>query len=211
MLTKDRVEDLIRTKEIAISYSFGLKEGKFVEFEMDQFVDPDTPESPATKMFARNFFGDRLTVTVGPVEKTHSTRWPSGRAQFKNRSGYFDLRARSLVLEPHETVSISTNERIILRGTVAAATIPRLTNADAGLLYVPSYIDPYWDGILQAVIHNMTDRRQELSLCERVAICRFYRVEGIAPKADAQKFASKSHHFGQSWSKILKEDFDPIP
>jgi len=211
MLTKNRIDELIRLKEIAISYSFGLKDGRWNEFENEEFVDPDKPQVPANRLFDQHFFGDRLTVTLGPIVKTHKRHWPSNRARFKNRDGYFDLRVKSLILQPRETVSIGTNERIILKGKIAAITLPRLTNVDAGLLYIPSYIDPYWDGILQAVVHNMTDRQQELSLCERVAICRFYRIEGNAPESDARRFAAKSHHYGQSWPKILKEDFDPFP
>jgi deoxycytidine triphosphate deaminase len=211
MLTRDKVEELIRVGEIRIGYSYCLIDGIWKEFETEQFVDPDNPDSPATKTFRQNFFGDRLMLTVGPVVKTHQTRFPRGRAQFKNLRGCFDLRVKSIVLEPHETISVSTNEHFIFRGGIAAFTIPRLRNVDAGILYIPSYIDPHWNGLLQAVIHNLTGRRQELSLCEGVAVCRLYKTDGVVSHADEKRFASKSHHYGKSWPKILREDFDPFP
>lgn len=145
---------------------------------------------------------------------SHNRRYFHKRAQFKNRPGYYNLLdnpAGQVTLEPNETISISTNERIALGSKVAAFIVPRLRNADAGLLYVPSYIDPFWDGILQGVIVNLSDQRQTLAVGEGIAICRFYEFVGSVPETLRQAFPAKSHHYGQSWPKILHEDGEPFP
>lgn len=214
MIAQKRLEALIINGDVSISYAFARLDGaEPVYLGGEQFVDPREDDLPATKMFRRNFFGDRLRLTLGPIVMTHCRRYRRGRPLYKNRPGYFDLRAMEnrLIIEPDEILSISTNERIRLRAGLGAYILPRLRNVDSGLLYVPSYIDPYWDGILQAVIVNLTSNRQELRLCEGLAICRFYEILGDVPQAVADAFPGKSHHFGQTWPKILEEDGEPFP
>lgn len=214
MIAKASIEDLIRSNEMSISYAFAkLANADPVYLNGEEFVDLDNPDLKATQMFHRHFFGDRLGITLGPIVRTHNDRYNYTRPLYKGRPGYFDLResGNRLVIEPHEMLSLSSNERIRLGPKLGAFVIPRLRNVDAGLLYVPSYIDPYWDGILQAVIVNLSDHRQHLDLCEGVAICRFYKVAGQVERDLSTRFPQKSHHFGQSWRKILEEDAEPFP
>lgn len=214
MLTLERAEQLIQEGQISVWYSFDRSTGTLVDLNGEQPVVPDAPDSAATKLFRKNFFGDRLLLTLGPIIMSHNRRYFHKRPQFKNRPGYYNLLddpAGQVTLEPNETISISTNERIALGSKVGAYIVPRLRNADAGLLYVPSYIDPYWDGILQGVIVNLSDQRQTLSVGEGIAICRFYEVVGAVPETLRQAFPAKSHHYGQTWPKILREDAEPFP
>ncbi len=212
MLTQDAVESLIKQRELDIFYTFSRFGSDPATQLAETAVAPATSDGVATRMFRQNFTGDRLYLTMGPVAKSHSGS-AGRRPRFKTHADCIDLRASNgtLVIEPRETLMVSTNERIRLGGKLAAYILPRLTNVDAGLLYTPSYIDPYWDGILQAVIVNVTDRPQSLQIGEPIAICRFYRVEGIVPTSLRDTFPKRSHHFGQAWSKILEEDADPFP
>lgn len=215
MLSQAELEKYLLEGKIKISYSFvKLDQNPPTNLKGEQFVDVKNPKHSATRMFKENFFGDRLRLTLGPVVMSHDRRYFKTRPLYKDRPGYFDLRAmpeQKLIIEPHEILSVNTNERIILSGGFGAYIIPRLRNVDSGLLYVPSYIDPFWDGILQAVIVNLTNQQQNLSLCEGLAICRFYPIIGTAPEELKKLFPSKSHHFGQTWKKILEEDAEPFP
>ena len=213
-MSLDLVENRIREQQISVRYSFDRSAAAVVDLNGEIPVNPDLTDSPATKIFRKNFFGDRLTVTLGPVIMSHDRRYFHKRAQFRNRPGYHNLLedpGGQLILQPHETISISSNERITLGGRIGAYIIPRLRNADAGLFYIPSYIDPYWDGILQGVIVNLSDKCQSLSVCEGIAICRFYEVAGKVSETLKEAFPLKSHHFGQTWPKILHEDAEPFP
>jgi deoxycytidine triphosphate deaminase len=215
MISQCEIEKLIANGEVSISYAFSKFGGSPPVFlNGEQFVSVQDANNPATKMFQQNFFADRLLLTLGPIVMSHEIRRPiKGRSLYKERPSYFDLRQseNSIIVEPHETLSISTNERIILGGRTGAYILPRLRNVDSGILYTPSYIDPFWDGILQGVLVNATDRRQRLSLCEGIAICRFYPVIGEISADVQQRFPAKSHHFGQTWAKILLEESDPFP
>ncbi len=214
MLSQIEIERLMAANEIAIAYAFAkIGNGSPEDLHEDQFVDVSDSALPATKMFRENFFADRLRLTLGPIVMSHDKRYYSKRPAFKGRPGYFDIRSSSnqITIEPHETISVSTNERIRLGGKIGAYIIPRLRNVDSGLLYIPSYIDPHWDGIMQALIVNVTDHRQVLELCEGLAICRFYLIQGEVSKEVMMKFPTKSHHYGQSWQKILHGNVDPIP
>lgn len=213
MLTQTRVERAIQEGGIAVRYSFVADEKQGLVNIGEQPVDPGQPDLPATRMFRKNFFGDRLRLTLGPVIMTHNREYRGTRPAFKGRRGYANLldSDNTLILEPHESVSVSTNERITLNEDYAAFILPRLTNVDSGLVYVPSYIDPCWDGILQGVIINTTRERQSLCIAEPIAICRFYPVQGEVGSHTREVFPAKSHHYGSNWPKILTQDVDPFP
>jgi deoxycytidine triphosphate deaminase len=212
MLAKKEIEKLIIQEKIVISYSFMISDDK-VDYIGEQSVVIGDETNNATKLFNKNFFCDRLKLTLGPIVMTHDDAYINVRPTFKNRRSCFDIRENNnkLIIEPRETLSISTNEKIKLGKNIGAYILPRLRNVDSGILYVPSYIDPYWNGILQAVLVNMTDNQQILHLGEGVAICRFYYIKGTINDDVHDLFPSKSHHFGQSWPKILEEDADPFP
>lgn len=214
MLSLAEAERRIAMGELTVGYTFLPRaDGTVTEAENEVLADPANPASDATQLFRKNYFGDRLSLTLGPIVMSHNPRSVDGRNPFRGRKGYFDLRETNneFTLEPYEVLSVSTNERIALGASLGAFTLPRLTHVDSGLLYVPSYIDPYWDGLLQAVIINVTAHRQKLRLAEKIAICRIYCVTGNVDPAVRETFARKSHHFGQTWQRILAEDGEPIP
>ena len=213
MLALDRIEQLMKSREIEISHAYAPDESGNLIYQGDLAVDVENPDAASTRALRDNFFGDRLSLTLGPIAKSHNSEYARTRPLFNDRAGYIDVRANNdeLIIEPGEILSVATNERIKLGPTIAAYVLPRLRNVDSGLLYAPSYIDPYWDGILQALIVNLTDKRQKLSLGEKIAICRFYEVDGTVPGSVRDAFPRKSHHFGQSWPKVLDEGAEPFP
>lgn len=213
MLAIDSLNKLLREQTLRISYIVTDESSGPAVANEELWVDPDNQDAPATKMFRGHFFGDRIHVTLGLFAYTHDKRYARARKTLPDRAHVIDLRANEnkLTIYPHETVIVQSNERFVLSGSIAAYILPRLRNADTGLLYVPSYIDPYWDGILQAVIINTTANEHELQLGEGIAICRFYRVDGSVPTSDRDRFASKSHHYGLAWPKLINESVDPFP
>jgi deoxycytidine triphosphate deaminase len=212
MLAKLEVEKLIVAKEITIAYSFLETAEKQFSFVGEELVNPDVRESLATKLFEKNYFCDRLNLTLGPIVRSHNYTKYSGRKIFKTRPGYYDIRdTDGFFLQPNEVISVATNERIALKGKIGATILPRLTTVDAGLVYIPTYIDPYWNGILQGVIVNIGSQPIRLDLCEKIAICRFYRIDGVVDPQTEQQFPAKSHHFGNNWNKIINEEVDPLP
>jgi len=212
MFVRDDIDRLLREGRLRVWYSF-LPQNNTFEYVGEKEVRPDEPDNPATRLFDRHYFGDRLRLTLGPIVKSHGSPPDPRRVSFKQFRSCYDLREMGghIRLAPHEVISIQTNERIALGPNLGALVLPRLTTADSGLLYVPSYIDPYWDGLLQGVIVNLTDERQSLRVGEGVAICRFYELSDAAPKELASVFPAKSHHYGNNWPRILEEDADPFP
>lgn len=212
MFVKSDIDRLLREGQLRILYSF-LPDGEAFKYVGERQVCPDEQDNPATLLFDKYYFGDRLKLTLGPVVKSHTVPRDPKRTPFKQFPSCYDLRAMGgrIKLAPREVISVQTNERITLGANLAAVILPRLTTADSGLLYIPSYIDPYWDGLLQGVIINLTNDSQSLRLGEGVAICRFYKLSDGAPAELVSAFPAKSHHYGNNWPRILDEDADPFP
>jgi hypothetical protein len=92
-----------------------------------------------------------------------------------------------------------------------AILLPRLSLVDAGIIYIPSYIDPGWDGLLQAVITNVSQEEVSIRALEAIAICKFHPLFGELMEVNSTEFARKSHHYGHCWSKVIEEDGNPFP
>ena len=214
MLSHVSIEQRIQAGEIRIIYYFLPDTTGAVNYFPDgRGVDWAKQNAPETRFFKDRLFSDRLNLTLGPIVKSHDKRFYSSRQCFRSRTGYTDIRANNgiLYLAPHETVSIATNERIILGASTFALILPRITLGDAGILLNVAYIDAFWDGTLQLVLSNSTTSTQQLSLLEPIAQCLFFNLLEPADNRFRQSFPAKSHHYGQTWHKILDEDAEPFP
>lgn len=213
MLSKKLIEDLIKKKQLEISYTFIEQGGEIEILSQEQFVNPENQDLLATKMFNKNFTGaDRFFITMGSIAMSHSIKSHNDRVNYKNNDYFFDLLATNNEFEifPGETISICTNERIIVNGKYGAYILPRLANADAGLFYIPSYVDPFWDGVMQSVLYNFSENKIKIKIGEGLAILRFYEIKGEIDSELKKKFPIKSHHFGQTWEGILEGKRTPI-
>ena len=214
MLSKQQVQVRLKSGEIRIAYSFDITAASPSRVEPPEAANPLNPQSFATKIFERSFFGDRLAVRLGPIVQSHTYKTIRGRVNFKRRPYVFDLRETdcSIFIMPGEGLTVSSIENILVGRTTAAFILPRLSLATAGIVAAPTYIDPCWDGILQIYINNSTHHVYELKLGESVAICRFYEMPA-SETADELKslFAKKSHHYGLNWANILDTEQDPQP
>ena len=206
---------LIAAGELEIAYAHDCTTpGNCVRLSTEAQVTPSLDTArPADRMFAGNFFGDRLDVSLGPIAFSHRRREPAGRDRFNGRRGTIDLSASAykLTIEPGELLTIQTIERVRLGRGLAAVLLPRLTLATAGLQTLTSYVDPGWNGILQVALVNISDKPYELTVGERIAVLRFYEVSSPVSQEEVAKFAEKSHHYGLTWEGILDKGKDPMP
>jgi len=212
MLSKEEIEDLICKEIIKISYKFILEDGKITMLPEEKYVDPTQKDSAVYKMFSKHYKGDRLNLTMGSIAVSHSYKTFKGRKNFNDFDYYFHLvdMDNKIEIQPRETITVNSNERITIKDEYGAFIFPRLTITDSGLFYVPSYIDPTWDGLMQATLYNFTDKRIELKLCEGISICRFYKISGKLDKDFKETFAAKNHHFGQNWDGIYEGSIPAI-
>jgi len=213
LLTRDDFLKFVEDSKIELAYSF-LKNAKGnIEYCSDTLLDPIDLDNAVGLEFQKRYFGDRLAITLGPIIKTHSSNFLKGRKRFKSHKGCFDIREQGnlLTIYPRETVTAASIERIKVSDRIAAFTTPRLSLASAGLLFIPSYIDPNWNGILQCTITNFTDKPVQLRLGEKIAICRFYEISNSVVPDEASRFPVESHHFGNNWEQIIETDSDPFP
>jgi deoxycytidine triphosphate deaminase len=214
MFGKKAITDALASGDIGISYEYDLTMDVPARLPDVAIVSPNDPGALATRIFQRHFFGDRLGLTLGPIVVSENIRHLEGRVLFKKRTGHFDLTKSDGEIEimPGESLAVHSVEYVRLGARTAAYILPRLTLATAGLVVVPTYIDPYWEGILQLYIINLSPRPHSLKLGERIAICRFYKVEGADDNPDIKsQFAQKSHHYGLNWRRILESDADVQP
>ena len=215
MLSRSGVEQRLRAGQVRISYFFDPSAaGGPAQLTQSAPVDPDQPGSLGTQIFLRNFFAQRLGLTVGPLVLSHQYDWHRKRKRYKGIPGVFDLRLSggNIALLPGESVTVNSIEHVTLGSNTGAITYPRLSHATAGLVLSTSYIDPYWDGILVLHLTNTARRPILLRFGEKFASTMFYDiVEGPVEPETRDKFVQKSHHYGLSWERILSSDADPFP
>ncbi len=205
ILSHKKIEAKLKNNDIGINYAFN-----------ENFELLDNPKSIINcdeTCFESKFKSIRMGVTLGPLVKTHNNSFLEFRKKFKKYKNVFDLRSmkNQIIIKPNETISVLSNENIKLSGNTAALILPRLTLADIGLTLVPTYIDPFWDGILQMTIVNNTSNYQVLRVGEIIGQCFFIEVEGNIDDKFKDLFPQTSHHFGQTWKKIIAEDTNPFP
>lgn len=222
MITKEKVDRLITTGLLKIEYTYVRNHQGDVTLLSDGIVDPSKPDSIAYKTFYENFKGDRLNLTCGSIIYSHKYSKLRGRVNFLDKPNYFDLAKTNneILILPGEIISVPTNERIGLNFDprknetanryLGALILPRLSLADAGLFYVPSYIDPTWDGILQATIYNMADKPIKLSIGEQISVCKFYEMDGQPDAFFLSSFKEKNHHYGINWRSVLDGSIEPV-
>lgn len=169
-------------------------------------------ESVAKSITNADLKAVRMSITLGPVVKKQNSGIKK-EYRFKGKRNLVDLTKceGKLIISPREMVSILSNEYFRLDGSTSALIIPRLTLADIGVGLIPTYIDPFWDGILQMSLVNNTISAYELKLGEPIAQCFFFNIAGEVSNSHRDAFPRKSHHFGQTWEKILQEDAEPFP
>jgi deoxycytidine triphosphate deaminase len=212
MMSRKEVENRILAGDISISYSF-LPNDNQIKYCRDEFKVTLDPDNEAYKFFIRQYFGDRLRITLGPIVRTYTERYVNRRKTYKSYKGCFDIResGNRLTVFPGETLHVASNERITLNEKCGAILLPRLSLVDAGIVYIPSYIDPGWDGLLQAVITNVSQDEISIRAIESIAICKFHPLFGELMESNRIEFARKSHHYGHCWSKMLEDDGNPFP
>ncbi|HET9282447.1 MAG TPA: hypothetical protein VFR24_10860 [Candidatus Angelobacter sp.] len=213
MFAKKAMMDALSAGDLSISYEYDLLD-KPSRLQTPASVDPLNRDALGTRIFEQQFFGDRLGLTLGPIVVSEKIHHFPGRVLFKGRSGHFDLTQSNNQIEimPGEALALHSIEFIRMGAKIGAYILPRLTLATAGLVVVPTYIDPYWEGILQLYIVNLSTRPYSLNFGERIAICRFYEVQGAEENPEARsQFAQKSHHYGLNWRRILDTDAEVQP
>jgi dUTPase len=213
MFGKNAMSDALSAGDISISYEYDILDTPS-RLKDAATVDPHDPAALGTRIFQRHFFGDRLGLTLGPIVVSDKFNRLPGRVLFKGRPGHFDLSQSDGQIEimPGESLGVHSIEYVRIGAKVAAYILPRLTLATAGLVVMPTYIDPYWEGILQLYITNFSTRPYSLKFGERIAICRFYEVKGADENPEVKsQFAQKSHHYGLNWRRILDSDADVQP
>jgi len=214
VLSEEGVKKRLQSGEVTISYAFDPRATPPIRLEPSEKVDASDPGARATQIFDGNFFGDRLSLTLGPLLLSHNFGWHKGRKRYKGRPGIFDLRrtGNSVEIQSGESVTVNANEHIRLGGSTGALTLPRLTHSTAGLVLAGSYVDPYWDGIAVLQLVNNSPRPFTLTFGEKFATTFFFPLSGGAlPPSFRDRFVSKSHHYGLSWDRILSSDADPFP
>lgn len=208
----DDMKAAINDGHIVIKYA-DLSSESNNESGEEQSVNFAIEDSFANKCFRKNYFGDRLSLCLGPLVYSHTYSRKLGRKLFRSTPHCFDLRKTNgtIVLEPKETIIVETIENIHVDHTIAAFILPRLSLANSGIMVSPAYIDPNWSGILQLHIENQSNRKYELKIGEKIAICRFYQIENDKNRDDVTKFAAKSFHYGLSWEAIFSGEKSPFP
>jgi deoxycytidine triphosphate deaminase len=138
MLSHTSIEERLRSREIVLRYYFLPNENNSVQFHSEGVtVDLDDSTAEATRFFRSRLNSDRLSLTLGPVVKSHNHWLLTGRPKFRGRNGYFDIRetADALVIAPHETVSIATNERLALGPNTVALIFLRAPGISEAVAY----------------------------------------------------------------------------
>lgn len=214
MLSRLQVDRLLRSGDLVLEYDLDPSAITGELMGENARVDPDSTDLKSTKTYSANYFGNRLSFTLGPLVLSHThASWP-GRSLYQNRPGVFDLRQSggAFTIQPGESITVNTIEYIALGKKLGAITLPRLTHATAGIVLSASYVDPYWNGIMVFHMVNLSGEPFRLTIGEKIGACHFYEVDQTDLNDEFRvRFSQKSHHYGQRWREILAGDSDPFP
>lgn len=208
-LSREKVEDLLRDGRLKLQYAFTPEANK--PERAKGRVDVDDETSPQTAFFRKNTSGCRIQLTVGPYARSHAEIEYSGRT-YTAQSGVVDITAGgSLTVEPRETITLLTNEYVEFPDTHWALVTPRVTMTDAGFLLTTAYVDPGYHGLLRVTLHNATDFRQTINLCEPIAQMFIEEVEGRVDPHNRDELAKRSVFYGSNWERLFNEAAEPFP
>lgn len=205
MLSQEKIIEAINSGEIEISISFCYDEGKLVFCETEQKL----LESPLKD----NLYSDRLKLTMGPIIKILNRKRIKSKYRFKALPDCFDLRQsdNKYIINPGESITVLTNEKIRLNGKYACIVIPRISLSDVGVVVTTAYVDPFYQGVMRLHLSNLSDQTYELSSLEAIAQCFFFELSDTVSEIYKDQFSMKSVFFGQTWKGILSSDRNPFP
>lgn len=205
MLSQDKIIEAICSDEIEISISFCYDEGKLVFYESEQKL--------LSSPLKDNLYSDRLKLTMGPIIKVLNRKRIKPKYRFKSLPDCFDLRKsdNKYIINPGESITVLTNEKIKLNGKYACIVIPRISLSDVGIVVTTAYVDPYYHGVMRLHLSNLSDQTYELSSLEAIAQCFFFELSDNVSKVYKDEFSMKSVFYGQTWKGILSSDRNPFP
>jgi len=205
MLSQEKIIEAINSDEIEISISFCYDAEKLVFCEGEQKL----LESPLKD----NLYSDRLKLTMGPIIKILNRKRINPKYRFKSLSDCFDLRKsdNKYIINPGESITVLTNEKIKLNGKYACIVIPRISLSDVGIVVTTAYVDPFYQGVMRLHLSNLSDKTYELSSLEAIAQCFFFELSDSVSEIYKDEFSMKSVFFGQTWKGILSSDRNPFP
>ncbi|MGC0878344.1 hypothetical protein WKG84_12640 [Pantoea agglomerans] len=206
MLTQFSFIEKCKTKKCVFFRSFDTNTKVFLEMNDDN----EQKEIAHLESNSKNK-GVRFALTLGPVVKRYNNKVPK-KSRFKNKKYLEDLREgnNTLLLKPNETVSILSNEYLETDNETGAFIFPRLSLADVGIGIITTYVDPYWKGILQMTLVNNTRKTIKIKLGESIGVIFFYKTNSEVDESYRSSFPTNSHHYGQTWEKIIKYDAEPF-
>ncbi len=109
---------------------------------------------------------------------------------------------KPLLVQPYDTVLISTYERVELSRDFGAVIHARVTLMSEGLSHISTTIDPGWKGRLLIQLHNQRPVAIPLRSQERFCTACFYKMQSTAEKEqghpadreDIQRHLAKIQH-----------------
>lgn len=203
MLSQAKIIEAINKNDIEISISFCYDKGELV------FGEQKLLESTLKD----NLYSDRLKLTMGPIIKVLNRKKIKTKYRFKSLPDCFDLRKSNnkYIINPGESITVLTNEKIKLNGKYACIVIPRISLSDVGIVVTTAYVDPFYQGLMRLHLSNLSDQTYELSSLEAIAQCFFFELSDSVSEIYKEEFSMKSVFFGQTWKGILSSDRNPFP
>lgn len=205
MLSQEEIVKAMNRGEIEISISF------WYDCEKLNFCESEKKllESPLKD----NLYSDRLKLTIGPIVKVLNRKKINFKYRFKSLPDCFDLRKshNKYIINPGESITVLTNEKIKLSGKYACIVVPRISLSDVGIVVTTAYVDPFYQGVMRLHLSNLSDQTYELSSLEAIAQCFFFELSNCVSDDYKEGFPTKSVFFGQTWKEILSSDRNPFP
>lgn len=209
MLSKEKILDLVSRNEIKITYTFLPSE----EAEGYVHVQPKSTASNdeqvdnyLKEMIIRN----RITLSLGPLIKIRNFGKVKKNQRYKSHKEIVDLREcpDGFELKPGQCVHVYTNERIKFSQNVAGLILSRVGNYALGVTAVASYVDSTWDGILQLVVTNKSNKTAILNLGQRIA--SLFVFDSECEDSSSSFLAEGSPHYGYNWQEIFSSSRNPF-
>lgn len=145
----------------------------------------------------------KIRLHVGFLLRTLShKRWINPKWLYNDHDGIIDLRKtpnRTYILYPGESVIMYTNEVVRVNSDYFGILLSKVKHEENGLRVSQSYVDPNWKGVLQLIVTNNSEYKQELR--EHCEIANLVLM-GISTQANVPPQPHNSH-FAIDWQMIF--------
>jgi deoxycytidine triphosphate deaminase len=190
-----------------------LPQKRFVRIE--PFEGEDEYDIAIRAYFFNSLKADSIYFHIGPYAKVeflnrHDEQRYLAKLKEDNSDVFKIQESGKLTVYPREFIVVGTNEYVELSGDIGASLYSTVSKTDLGFSHISTLIDPWWKGVLQVGVSNLSKRPQRLKYLDQVCSVRFHYLSDGASETRKRR-EDWSHFENNYWFDEENEERNIFP